>query len=148
MISALNRAIYGIAEYFTIKRLRLNAALFIVYPFYPGSRMDPSAFTKLDTDTALIFDSVYLFALALDELSRIQDISIDRIDCKGSASWAHGSSLINYMKMTEFEGISGKVQFDMQGLRSEFQLEILELQETGLEPIGEYLKYSLTHLVT
>ena len=57
---------------------------------------------NLDTDTALIYDSVTLFALSLDQLHRVQDLNIVQLDCSGQMSWDHGSSLINYMKLVEF----------------------------------------------
>ena len=60
------------------------------------------------------------------------------LDCSGKKSWLHGSSLINYMKLGEFVGLSGKVAFDTKGLRTEFLLDVLELQENGLESIGKY----------
>ena len=93
---------------------------------------------NLDTTTALIYDAVHLFALALHELNMIQDINIGPLDCTGETSWAHGSSLINYMKLTEFNGLSGLIKFDAHGLRTIFDLDILELQSTGLEPIGTW----------
>jgi hypothetical protein len=65
-----------------------------------------------------------------------QDVSITPLDCSGESSWVHGSSLINYMKLVEFVGLSGKISFDTQGLRTMFYLDVLELQTTGLEPIG------------
>ena len=45
----------------------------------------------------------------------IQDININSLDCTGEKSWEHGSSLINYMKLTTFNGLSGMIQFDSQG---------------------------------
>lgn len=45
--------------------------------------------------------------------------------------------MINYMKLGEFTGLSDKVSFDTEGLRTDFSLDVLELQETGLETIGE-----------
>ena len=69
----------------------------------------------MDTTTALIYDAVHLFALALHELNMIQDININSLDCTGEKSWEHGSSLINYMKLTTFNGLSGMIQFDSQG---------------------------------
>jgi len=93
---------------------------------------------NLDTTTALIYDAVHLFALALHELNMIQDININSLDCTGEKSWEHGSSLINYMKLTTFNGLSGMIQFDSQGLRTNFGLDVLELQMTGLEPIGTW----------
>ncbi len=41
------------------------------------------------------------------------------------------------MKLTEFEGLSGRVAFDTQGLRTHFDLDIMELQKKGLESIGK-----------
>lgn len=97
----------------------------------------------MDTTTALIYDAVHLFALALHELSMIQDINIGPLDCSGETSWAHGSSLINYMKLTEFNGLSGLIKFDSQGLRTTFGLDVLELQNTGLEPIGKLIVFNV-----
>ena len=90
----------------------------------------------MDTTTALIYDAVHLFAVALHELSQFQDIQIKPLDCTGETSWPHGSSLINYMKLAEFNGLSGRIKFDTQGLRTVFDIDVLELQQTGLEPIG------------
>ena len=46
--------------------------------------------------------------------------------------------MINYMKLIEFNGLSGMVSFDSQGVRTNFNLDIMELQSTGLEPIGTW----------
>ena len=93
---------------------------------------------NLDTNFALIYDAVQLFALSLHELNRVQDITLNPLDCSGQTSWAHGSSLINYMKMVEFSGLSGMTKFDSYGMRTEFLMEVLELQSTGLEAIGTW----------
>ena len=92
----------------------------------------------MDTTTALVYDAVHIFALALHELSNVQDINIGQLDCSGQTSWAHGSSLINYMKLVQFNGLSGMIQFDSQGIRTNFNLDVMELQSTGLEPIGTW----------
>ena len=76
----------------------------------------------LDLESALIYDAVHLFALALDELSKIQEINIVPINCEQGDSWEHGSSLINYMKLREFTGLSGRIKFDTQGLRTLFDI--------------------------
>ena len=67
-----------------------------------------------------------------------------RLDCSGDDAWVHGNSLVNYMKvenhhhwslvnhnwhqMVEFVGLSGQVKFDTSGLRTQFQLDLMELQ--------------------
>ena len=54
---------------------------------------------NLDTTTALIYDSVHAFALALHELSSVQQVRQKPLDCSGNAAWVHGNSLVNYMKV-------------------------------------------------
>ena len=54
---------------------------------------------NLDTTTALIYDSVHAFALALNELSAVQQVRQRPLDCSGQTAWVHGNSLINYMKV-------------------------------------------------
>ena len=87
---------------------------------------------NLDTTTALIYDSVHAFALALHDLSSVQQVRQRPLDCSGRTSWPHGNSLINYMKMVEFVGLSGPIKFDESGLRTQFALSLLELQQAGL----------------
>merc|ERR1719397_2008487 len=93
---------------------------------------------NLDTTTALIYDSVTAFAIALNKLDTVQQVRQQRLDCSGEQSWAHGNSLVNYMKMVEFVGLSGKIEFDTQGLRTKFELDLMELQMTGLAKVGAW----------
>ena len=51
------------------------------------------------TETALIYDAVTLFARALTDLDRSQDVQPEPIDCTGRDTWVHGNSLVNFMKM-------------------------------------------------
>ena len=87
---------------------------------------------NLDTTTALIYDSVHAFALALNELTSVQQVRQKPLDCSGTVAWAHGNSLVNYMKMVEFIGLSGPIKFDASGLRTQFAMDLMELQMQGL----------------
>jgi len=93
---------------------------------------------KLDTATALIYDSVHAFSIALHELSSVQQVGQRPLDCSGRSSWPHGNSLVNYMKMIEFIGLSGPIKFDESGLRTEFALSLIELQNPGLVRVGNW----------
>ena len=93
---------------------------------------------SLDTTSALIYDSVTTFALALDQLDKVQRVEQKTLDCYGEEAWPHGNSLVNYMKLVEFVGLSGKIQFDTSGLRTQFVLDLMELQAEGLEKIGTW----------
>jgi hypothetical protein len=39
------------------------------------------------------------------------------------------------------EGLTGKIKFDQQGLRTEFTLQILELKKHGLEKVKTESKF-------
>jgi len=93
---------------------------------------------NLDTTTALIYDSVHAFALALNELSAVQQVRQRPLECAGQATWVHGNSLINYMKMVEFIGLSGPIKFDTSGLRTQFAMDLMELQMGGLTKVGTW----------
>ena len=97
-----------------------------------GGKPDLAINGNLDTATALIYDSVHAFAIALHELSSVQQVRQRPLDCSGRNSWPHGNSLINYMKMVEFVGLSGPIKFDESGLRTQFTLSVMELQAPGL----------------
>ena len=53
----------------------------------------------LQTETALMYDSALLFATALSELDRSQDVETTVLSCDSEQTWQHGNSLINYMKL-------------------------------------------------
>ena len=53
----------------------------------------------LQTETALIYDAVHLYAQALHDLDRSQEINTKPLSCDGSETWQHGNSLVNYMKL-------------------------------------------------
>merc|ERR1712128_352916 len=93
---------------------------------------------NLDTTTAPIYDSVHAFALALNELTAVQQVRQRPLDCSGQTAWVHGNSLINYMKMVEFIGLSGPIKFDASGLRTQFAMDLMELQMTGLTKVGTW----------
>ena len=54
---------------------------------------------SLQTETALMYDAALLFATALGELDRSQDIETAVLSCDSELTWQHGNSLINYMKL-------------------------------------------------
>ena len=60
------------------------------------------------------------------------------LSCSGEETWQHGNSLVNYMKLVEMDGLTGKVKFNQRGLRTDFTLEIIELKKHGLERVGTW----------
>lgn len=58
-----------------------------------------SSLPWMQTETALIYDAVHLFAQALHDLDHSQNIDTRPLSCDGSETWQHGNSLVNYMKL-------------------------------------------------
>ncbi|XP_070517537.1 glutamate receptor ionotropic, kainate 2 isoform X2 [Cardiocondyla obscurior] len=91
------------------------------------------------TETSLLYDAVHLFAKALHDLDTSQQIDIKPLSCESTDTWPHGYSLINYMKIVEMTGLTGIIKFDHQGFRSDFVLDIIELNnKEGLKKIGTW----------
>ncbi|XP_059486426.1 glutamate receptor ionotropic, kainate 2-like isoform X2 [Neocloeon triangulifer] len=84
------------------------------------------------TDVALMYDAVHLFARALHDLSSSQRINIKPLSCDKQETWPHGYSLINYMRVMETKGLTGPVRFDNVGLRTDFTLDLIEWQRGNL----------------
>nr|QNL15101.1 ionotropic receptor 4 [Aulacocentrum confusum] len=104
-----------------------------------GQSVNKNNITSIKTETALMYDAVHLFAKALHVLDQSQQIDIKPLSCESSDTWSHGYSLINYMKIVDMHGLTGLIKFDHQGFRSDFVLDIIELNsKDGLKKIGTW----------
>ncbi|XP_065349447.1 glutamate receptor ionotropic, kainate 2-like [Cloeon dipterum] len=92
----------------------------------------------LRMETALMYDSVRLFAKALHWLVHSQRVSFRPLNCETVENWEHGFSLVNFMKSTEIKGTTGVTRFDNEGFRSHLVLDIVELNYDGLVSIGSW----------
>ncbi|XP_066961996.1 glutamate receptor ionotropic, kainate 2-like isoform X1 [Macrobrachium rosenbergii] len=102
-----------------------------------GELMMPHGKSNMTTETALMYDAVQLFVKALKRLDNSNDIMVTATDCERESSWGHGNSLINYLKVEELlEGLTGAISFDASGFRTDFWLDIMELQRPGLVKVG------------
>ncbi|XP_042864658.1 glutamate receptor ionotropic, kainate 2-like isoform X3 [Penaeus japonicus] len=90
------------------------------------------------TEVALMYDAVQLFAKALDDLDRSRHIDITPLECDGDATWVHGNSLINYMKWVQVNGLTGLIKFDSEGFRRDVTLDIVEMSKEGLNRVGKW----------
>ncbi|XP_047363584.1 glutamate receptor ionotropic, kainate 2 isoform X12 [Vespa velutina] len=104
-----------------------------------GQASNKNNLTCIKTETSLMYDAVHLFAKALHDLDTSQQIDIKPLSCESTDTWPHGYSLINYMKIVEMTGLTGIIKFDHQGFRSDFILDIIELNnKDGLKKIGTW----------
>ncbi|XP_063594400.1 glutamate receptor ionotropic, kainate 1-like [Penaeus indicus] len=94
-------------------------------------------FFALQAEPALIYDSVYVFALGLQALERSTTLRVANLSCDHELPWSDGSSLFNYINSVEFRGITGPIQFK-EGRRTNFKLDILKLKQHSLVKVGEW----------
>uniref|UniRef100_A0A8C8GJV6 Glutamate receptor n=1 Tax=Oncorhynchus tshawytscha TaxID=74940 RepID=A0A8C8GJV6_ONCTS len=86
--------------------------------------------------SALMFDAVHVVVGAVRELNRSQEIGVKPLSCTSPQIWQHGTSLMNYLRMVEYDGLTGHVEFNSKGQRTNYTLRILEKQRRGHREIG------------
>uniref|UniRef100_A0AAV2K6X3 Ionotropic glutamate receptor L-glutamate and glycine-binding domain-containing protein n=1 Tax=Knipowitschia caucasica TaxID=637954 RepID=A0AAV2K6X3_KNICA len=86
--------------------------------------------------SALMFDAVHVVVGAVRELNRSQEIGVKPLSCSSPLIWQHGTSLMNYLRMVEYEGLTGHVEFNSKGQRTNYTLKILEKHRGGHREIG------------
>ncbi|CAL8292843.1 unnamed protein product [Merluccius merluccius] len=116
------------------------------HPFYPEflrsltlswrDGCSTSTYPGPALSAALLFDAVHVVVAAVQELNRSQDIGVRPLSCTSPLIWQHGTSLMNYLRMVEFEGLTGRVEFNSKGQRTNYTLKILEKHPEGHKEIG------------
>ncbi|XP_076267436.1 glutamate receptor ionotropic, kainate 3-like [Rhynchophorus ferrugineus] len=97
---------------------------------------DPSqTASRLETETALIFDAVYMFTDIISKMADIETFGVP-LDCYQSDSWVHGYSIVNFLKTSTYKGLTGPIEFNNEGFRSTFNLQIYELREGGITTVA------------
>ncbi|XP_065142490.1 glutamate receptor ionotropic, kainate 5 isoform X1 [Paramisgurnus dabryanus] len=86
--------------------------------------------------SALMFDAVHVVVGAVRELNRSQEIGVKPLSCTSSLIWQHGTSLMNYLRMVEYDGLTGHIEFNSKGQRTNYTLRILEKFKGGHKEIG------------
>ncbi|KAI4811484.1 hypothetical protein KUCAC02_014389 [Chaenocephalus aceratus] len=86
--------------------------------------------------SALMFDAVHVVVGAVRELNRSQEIGVKPLSCSSPQIWQHGTSLMNYLRMVEYDGLTGRVEFNSKGQRTNYTLRILEKHRGGHKEIG------------
>ncbi|XP_069497037.1 glutamate receptor ionotropic, kainate 5 isoform X3 [Ambystoma mexicanum] len=95
-----------------------------------------SSYAGPSLSAALMFDAVHLVVNAVRELNRSQEIGVKPLLCSTSQIWQHGTSLMNYLRMVEHDGLTGRVEFNSKGQRTNYTLRILEKSKDGHREVG------------
>ncbi|XP_061072751.1 glutamate receptor ionotropic, kainate 4 isoform X2 [Conger conger] len=99
---------------------------------------DHAPFAGAPLSSALLYDAVHTVVAAVQELNRSQNVGATQLSCKSSKIWEHGTSLMNYLRMVELEGLTGHIEFNSKGQRSNYALRIMQNTREGLRQIGQW----------
>ncbi|XP_053312764.1 glutamate receptor ionotropic, kainate 1 isoform X3 [Spea bombifrons] len=88
----------------------------------------------MTTDAALMYDAVYMVAVATQ---RAAQMTVSSLQCHRHKPWRFGPRFMNLIKEARWDGLTGRITFNRtDGLRRDFDLDIISLKEDGMEKIG------------
>ncbi|XP_056415508.1 glutamate receptor ionotropic, kainate 1 isoform X3 [Hyla sarda] len=88
----------------------------------------------MTTDAALMYDAVYMVAVATQ---RAGQLTVSSLQCHRHKPWRFGPRFMNLIKEARWDGLTGRITFNRtDGLRRDFDLDIISLKEDGMEKVG------------
>uniref|UniRef100_A0A8C3U8D3 Glutamate receptor n=1 Tax=Catharus ustulatus TaxID=91951 RepID=A0A8C3U8D3_CATUS len=93
----------------------------------------------MTTEAALMYDAVYMVAVASQ---RAAQMTVSSLQCHRHKPWRFGPRFMNLIKEARWEGLTGRITFNKSdGLRKDFDLDIISLKEEGTEKEDPYVMY-------
>ncbi|CAL8363505.1 unnamed protein product [Merluccius merluccius] len=88
----------------------------------------------MTTEAALMYDAVFMVAAATQ---RAAQLAVSSLQCHRHKPWRFGSRFINMLKEVQWNGLTGQILINKtDGLRKDFDLDVISLKEDGMEKIG------------
>jgi len=92
----------------------------------------------IESEPAMVYDSVHVFARGLDAATvEGPELRIRNLSCEDELPWKEGSTLYNYLAGVSFRGLTGPVRFK-EGRRVDFKLDLLKLKAEKMQKVGEW----------
>uniref|UniRef100_A0AAR2JD88 Glutamate receptor n=1 Tax=Pygocentrus nattereri TaxID=42514 RepID=A0AAR2JD88_PYGNA len=93
----------------------------------------------MTTEAALMYDAVYMVAAASQRASQI---TVSSLQCHRHKPWRFGSRFISMVKEAQWNGLTGQIILNKtDGLRKDFDLDVVSLKEDGMEKENPYVMY-------
>ncbi|XP_043920916.1 glutamate receptor ionotropic, kainate 2 isoform X2 [Protopterus annectens] len=125
ILNTENSLIASVIEKWSMERLQA--------PPKPGSGLLDGFMT---TDAALMYDAVHVVSVALQQTSQM---TVSSLQCNRHKPWRFGPRLMSLIKEAHWEGLTGRIAFNKtNGLRTDFDLDVISLKEEGLEKVGSW----------
>ncbi|XP_024608673.1 glutamate receptor ionotropic, kainate 1 isoform X7 [Neophocaena asiaeorientalis asiaeorientalis] len=123
LVNVDNPHVSSIIEKWSMERLQA--------PPRPGTGLLDGMMT---TEAALMYDAVYMVAIASHRASQL---TVSSLQCHRHKPWRLGPRFMNLIKEAQWDGLTGHITFNKtDGLRKDFDLDIISLKEEGTEKIG------------
>ncbi|XP_031627054.1 glutamate receptor ionotropic, kainate 2-like [Contarinia nasturtii] len=102
----------------------------VVIPNYPDKLNG-----LVSLQTSLIYDAVMVFSIAIEKLGADQVAPVPIACFNRTSMWNKGYTILNYMKNVNYDGVSGRIEFDNSGVRSNITIDLLDVRS---ETIGQW----------
>ncbi|XP_065732495.1 glutamate receptor ionotropic, kainate 1 isoform X8 [Phocoena phocoena] len=128
LLNVDNPHVSSIIEKWSMERLQA--------PPRPGTGLLDGMMT---TEAALMYDAVYMVAIASHRASQL---TVSSLQCHRHKPWRLGPRFMNLIKEAQWDGLTGHITFNKtDGLRKDFDLDIISLKEEGTEKEEPYVMY-------
>ncbi|KRT86243.1 hypothetical protein AMK59_2701 [Oryctes borbonicus] len=122
---------------------------FMEEQFQRPIKIDPES-VKLSA--ALLHDALESFMTTFDQLSRTRILEANPLSCDKKTKFTHGFEIAGYHKVRPhyngslFEPLTGPIEFDSYGRRSNFKLQVVELFNGQFRQTGEWTSEDSEHI--
>uniref|UniRef100_A0A8C3GLM5 Glutamate receptor n=1 Tax=Cairina moschata TaxID=8855 RepID=A0A8C3GLM5_CAIMO len=90
----------------------------------------------MTTDAALMYDAVHVVSVAVQQFPQM---TVSSLQCNRHKPWRFGTRFMSLIKEAHWEGLTGRITFNKSnGLRTDFDLDVISLKEEGLEKVGTW----------
>ncbi|XP_055907531.1 glutamate receptor ionotropic, kainate 2-like [Eupeodes corollae] len=101
---------------------------------YPDDDEERNITCPITIEMALLYDAIQFYA----ETTKTMRFKPVAMNCSDKNNyWDKGSSIGNYLRLTVAQGLTGNIYLE-NGVRSHYNLELVELTSTGLQKIGDW----------
>ncbi|XP_047660470.1 glutamate receptor ionotropic, kainate 1 isoform X1 [Tachysurus fulvidraco] len=106
-------------------------------PYRPESSLMSGMMT---TSAALMYDAVFMVAVASQRASQM---TVSSLQCHRHKPWRYGPRFMNLFKEARWDGLTGRIVLNKtDGLRRDFDLDLISLMEEGTTKIGVWKSYT------
>ncbi|XP_055792784.1 glutamate receptor ionotropic, kainate 1 [Salvelinus fontinalis] len=94
----------------------------------------------MTTEAALMYDAVFMVAVASQ---RATQMTVSSLQCHRHKPWRFGPRFMNLFKEAQWDGLTGHIVLNKtDGLRRDFDLDIISLKEDGTARIAVWNSYT------